>query len=63
MARTIWFAEAYIPILDETGKPYKVINIVNDITRFMEEKINNCKLYNYEKNNIIEFIHNNIIID
>ncbi|MBN2664440.1 MAG: GAF domain-containing protein [Bacteroidales bacterium] len=29
---TVWFSEAYIPILDDEGKPYKVINISNDIT-------------------------------
>lgn len=30
--RTVWFSEAYIPIIDDEGKPYKVINISNDIT-------------------------------
>ncbi len=34
--KIIWFAEAYIPIFDDSGKPYKVINIANDITNLME---------------------------
>ncbi len=36
--KIIWFAEAYIPIFDDNGKPYKVINIANDITNLMEIK-------------------------
>ena len=36
--KEFWFAEAYIPIFDEKGKPYKVINIVNDITYIMKSK-------------------------
>lgn len=30
--RIVWFSEAYIPIFDDEGKPYKVVNIANDIT-------------------------------
>ncbi len=36
--KIMWFAEAYIPILDENGKPYKVLNISNDITNIMEKR-------------------------
>lgn len=35
--KIIWFSEAYIPIFDEDGIPYKVINIANDVTNLMEE--------------------------
>jgi methyl-accepting chemotaxis protein len=35
--RTIVLAEAYIPIFDENGRPFKVINIANDITSHIEK--------------------------
>lgn len=35
-SKVLWFSEAYIPIFDETGRPYKVINIANDLTNLME---------------------------
>lgn len=35
-SKIIWFSEAYIPIFDENGKPYKIINIANDVTSLME---------------------------
>jgi len=34
--KEIYISEAYIPIFDEDGKPYKVINIANDITTLMK---------------------------
>ncbi len=36
--KEFWFVEAYIPVFDEEGKPYKVINIINDITSVMKQK-------------------------
>lgn len=37
--REVWLNESYTPILDETGKPYKVLNITTDITaRILLEK-------------------------
>ena len=35
--RTIWFSEAYIPVFDKDGKPFKVICISNDVTNLMEK--------------------------
>lgn len=35
--RIIWFSEAYIPVFDELGKPFKVICISNDVTNLMEK--------------------------
>ncbi len=34
--RTYWFSEAYIPIFNEDGIPFKVINIANDITNLQK---------------------------
>lgn len=35
-AKLVKISEAYIPVLDENGKPYKVINIANNITDSVE---------------------------
>jgi len=35
--RTMWFSEAYIPVFDKDGKPFKVICISNDVTNLMEK--------------------------
>ena len=34
--KVLWFSEAYIPVFDDSGKPFKVINIANDVTSLME---------------------------
>jgi methyl-accepting chemotaxis protein len=36
--KDIWLSEAYTPILDRFGKPYKVLNISIDITDSMKDK-------------------------
>ncbi len=36
--KNVWFSEAYIPILDGDGKPFKVINISNDISNLMNKQ-------------------------
>ncbi len=36
--KILWFSEAYIPIFDDAGRPYKVINIINDITNWKDDK-------------------------
>ncbi len=43
--KEIWLQEVYSPILDETGKPYKVLNITRDITarKLLEKKLEQRK--------------------
>ncbi len=36
-SKIIWFSEAYIPIFDDEGKPYKIVNIANDVSGLMEQ--------------------------
>jgi methyl-accepting chemotaxis protein len=40
-AREIWILASYNPILDETGKPFKVVKFATDVTR---QKLNNADL-------------------